>query len=260
MPVFSVDKEKIIFTDTIISQEDIQTINIENLTASPITVSLSIFNPFYLFFNPIKKNSSTITIQGNSNKSIVLLFKPIKQGEYSTELLINSETETIEIKVFGKGIIKNDYLYEKVETNVKERYIPYVNPETVEQSNDYIDLDLKFQLNPITNDIAKKLNENAIMQSIKNIILAKKLWTAGGIDYNLKNIIFEPDENFPFLEENIFTSLEELIIKNEPRIGEISVSGEIDMFNMKTLNLNIKFSIKGKSNIFYEYPIFIKLR
>ena len=38
----------------------------------------------------------------------------------------------------------------------------------------YSDLDFGFYMNPVTNDVAKKLDDNAIKQSLKNLILMKK--------------------------------------------------------------------------------------
>lgn len=38
----------------------------------------------------------------------------------------------------------------------------------------YSDLDFGFYMNPVTDDVAKKLDGNAIKQSLKNLILMKK--------------------------------------------------------------------------------------
>lgn len=38
----------------------------------------------------------------------------------------------------------------------------------------YSDLDFGFYMNPVTDDVAKKLDDNAIKQSLKNLILMKK--------------------------------------------------------------------------------------
>lgn len=41
-------------------------------------------------------------------------------------------------------------------------------------SGTYSDLDFNFYRNPVTDDVAKKLDDNAIKQSIKNLILMRR--------------------------------------------------------------------------------------
>ena len=44
----------------------------------------------------------------------------------------------------------------------------------ISDKNYFSDLDLNFQRNPITKDVAMKLNEEAVKRSLKNLILLKR--------------------------------------------------------------------------------------
>ena len=58
------------------------------------------------------------------------------------------------------------------------------------QNRQFVDLDLNFKRNPITNDVVSKKGQNAIKQSIKNLVLTRigeKLFNpiVGSYVYNL---------------------------------------------------------------------------
>jgi len=85
------------------------------------------------------------------------------------------------------------------------------------QNRQFIDLDLNFKKNPITNDIVSKKGQNAIKQSIKNLVLTRigeKLFNplVGSYVYNL---LF--DNIVPETTIALQTSIEDVINTYEPR-------------------------------------------
>ena len=85
------------------------------------------------------------------------------------------------------------------------------------QNRQFVDLDLNFKRNPITNDVVSKKGQNAIKQSIKNLVLTRigeKLFNpiVGSYVYNL---LF--DNIVPETTIALQTSIEEVINTYEPR-------------------------------------------
>ena len=81
----------------------------------------------------------------------------------------------------------------------------------------YSDLDLNFTAHPVTKDVSKKLNENAIAASIRNLLLTshyERLFNPD-IGSNLKKLLFEPIDNVTtaIIQDMIF----ETIRNDEPR-------------------------------------------
>lgn len=120
----------------------------------------------------------------------------------------------------------------------------------------FYDIDLSFQKNPLTNDIAKKVDGNAIKQSLYNLIM-----------YNLFDVPFHPEissqvrsmlfENFTPLTK---ISLERLIrttIENfEPRVSikTLEVLENTDEGAMEiAINYIIKNTNKPQTYKFYVY-------
>lgn len=82
----------------------------------------------------------------------------------------------------------------------------------------FSDFDLDFTAHPVTKDISKKLNENAISQSIRNLLLTAHYERPFKPDLgsNLRKFLFEPIDNVTtsLIQDAIF-----LTLKNyEPRI------------------------------------------
>ena len=85
------------------------------------------------------------------------------------------------------------------------------------QNRQFVDLDLNFKRNPITNDVVSKKGQNAIKQSIKNLVLThigEKLFNpiVGSYVYNL---LF--DNIVPETTIALQTSIEDVINTYEPR-------------------------------------------
>ena len=95
--------------------------------------------------------------------------------------------------------------------------------QTFENKNRYRDFDLSFGRNPLTNDIAKKTDENSINQSMKQL-----LYTAyyerpfrPRVGTNLRKILFEPADYITI--GDLKAGIEEVITNYEPRINLIEV-------------------------------------
>ena len=75
----------------------------------------------------------------------------------------------------------------------------------------YSDFNLDFTAHPVTGDITKKLNENAISQSIRDLLLTshyERLFNPD-IGSNLKKFLFEPIDNVTtsLIQDEIFRTL-----------------------------------------------------
>jgi uncharacterized protein len=90
--------------------------------------------------------------------------------------------------------------------------------------NQYLDIDLSFKKNPITNDIMMKRDVNAINQALRNLLLTNRFErhfspSFGG---NIYNSLFEPQDEFTArdLEDNISRTIENY----ERRVKVVSVN------------------------------------
>ena len=98
------------------------------------------------------------------------------------------------------------------------------------QNREFVDLDLNFKKNPITKDVISKKGQNAIKQSIKNLVLTRigeKLFspTIGSYVYNL---LF--DNIVPETTIALQTSIEDVINTYEPRaiVNQVIVQPDSD--------------------------------
>ena len=82
----------------------------------------------------------------------------------------------------------------------------------------YSDFNLDFTAHPVTGDITKKLNENAIAQSIRNLLLTSHYQRPfkPQLGSNVKKFLFEPIDNITtsLIQDSIFETLRNY----EPRI------------------------------------------
>jgi phage baseplate assembly protein W len=82
----------------------------------------------------------------------------------------------------------------------------------------YSDFNLDFTAHPVTKDVAKKLNENAIAQSIRNLLLTNfyERPFKPQLGSNVKRFLFEPIDNITtsLIQDSIFETLRNY----EPRI------------------------------------------
>jgi phage baseplate assembly protein W len=118
---------------------------------------------------------------------------------------------------------------------------------TVSQTNVvFRDLDLAFSSNPITGDVARKYDENAVKQSIKSLILMKPYESPfhPEISSQVYNLLFELAT--PVTSELIKSSITQVISKFEPRVATFAVSVRDDMDN-NAYAITVEFIVKGSS-------------
>ena len=113
-------------------------------------------------------------------------------------------------------------------------------------SKAFKDINLSFKRHPVTNDLVVIKNEDAIKQSVKNIIFTilgeKPFLPLFGSKMN--SSLFELDTNFN--ETKISDEISSILLNNEPRISNIlvSVSNPSDTHE---LNVTIQNDITGIS-------------
>lgn len=88
----------------------------------------------------------------------------------------------------------------------------------------FSDLDLDFTMHPFNRDISKKINEYAIARSIRNLVLTDKYERAfhPEIGGGIRELLFEPADIVTV--DSIKTKVKHLIITQEPRVKNVSVS------------------------------------
>ena len=107
---------------------------------------------------------------------------------------------------------------------------------------DYLDFDLGFGRNPITNDLNKRINANAIKQSVKNLVLT-----------HFYEVPFHPEvgsqifhalfENFsPMTKLTAERAISDVINNCEPRVTLNSVTVD-DNPESNALVISIKYTI-----------------
>jgi len=94
----------------------------------------------------------------------------------------------------------------------------------------YRDIDLNFTAHPITGDVARKVGDDAIIQSMKSLLLTAKYerLMQPEIFSNLRNQLFEPIDNIT--SSAIGNSIRNVINKYEPRVDllEVNVTPDYD--------------------------------
>ena len=111
-------------------------------------------------------------------------------------------------------------------------------------SRTFSDIDMDFMPNPITQDILKKTNDNAIAQSIGNLLQTghyERLFRPE-IGCNLKKHLFEPIDNIT--TNNISEEINRTIANYETRVQLLDVVVTPDYDN-NGYNVSIKFIIRN---------------
>lgn len=94
----------------------------------------------------------------------------------------------------------------------------------------FSDLDLNFTAHPVTGDVTKKLDIEAIKQSVRNLILTKNFERPfhSEIGSQVRAVLFEPAS--PSTTVILKKSIEDVINNFEPRVilDDVQVSGNID--------------------------------
>lgn len=106
----------------------------------------------------------------------------------------------------------------------------------------FVDLDLSFEMNPITHDISRKVNSMAIRQSLKNIVLTR-FYEVGFhplFGSQVSELLFTP---FNAITKMNLERIVRLAIENyEPRVRVLDVEVEEDPRNER-LTISISYII-----------------
>lgn len=88
----------------------------------------------------------------------------------------------------------------------------------------FSDLDMGFLANPVSKDISKKYDENAIKQSIKNLIMTKNFERPfrSDVGSQVMSLLFEPIT--PLLAATMKKTIINTITSYEPRVNLLDVS------------------------------------
>jgi phage baseplate assembly protein W len=248
----------ILFDPTPISQITTKAVTVENTTGTPITITLAITKPFSIYYVTEYVHTYTVIVPSTSTIQINLYFAPTKITNYKSTFILTDTTnnQTYFIAAEGDGTIPYTRLYTDIENNITE-FEQYIDPSEEEISSQYVDLDMMFSNNSRTGDVTKKLNENAVIQSIKNIILGKSLWY--NRNTNIKALVFE-NMNAPFYEYRIQEALKEKVLTYEPRVSLVEVTLANINEDDKSIKLDISFTLKNDTTIVYNFPLFIRVR
>ena len=109
---------------------------------------------------------------------------------------------------------------------------------------DYSDLDLDFIAHPTTGDVMKKVGEDAIKRSIRNLVLTNYYDRPfnPGIGSNVNKLLF--DQPSPILENIMKDSIRTVIESFEPRVNIRHISVKLDNDN-NGFNVSLLFSVNN---------------
>jgi phage baseplate assembly protein W len=109
---------------------------------------------------------------------------------------------------------------------------------------DYSDLDLDFIAHPTTGDVMKKVGEDAIKRSIRNLVLTNYYDRPfnPGIGSNVNKLLF--DQPSPILENIMKDSIKTVIESFEPRVNIRHISVKLDN-NNNGFNVSLLFSVNN---------------
>lgn len=110
------------------------------------------------------------------------------------------------------------------------------------------DLDLDFLLHPLSKDVSTKLNDNAIKQALKILLLTNHYERPfhSEIGCSIRDQLFE--NITPLTRHMIKRSIQDVITNYEPRVDIRDISVD-DYPDENSIRINIEFSIKNTSKI-----------
>ena len=125
----------------------------------------------------------------------------------------------------------------------------------VSRKKGYSDLDLSLQLHPDTGQLRPLRDDNAIRQSVRNLILTNNFERPfqPSLGANLRGLLFEPADAITRLaiKDNI-----EAVLKKEPRIKLLALS-IVDLSDKNAYRVTIKYRIRESNR---EADVAIVLR
>ena len=115
--------------------------------------------------------------------------------------------------------------------------------KTVAKKDLYSDLNLQFTPHPITGDVTRKTDTDAVRRAIRNIVLTNYYERPfkPGFGGNLIGLLFNLDTDRGL--RKVSEQLSETIRTFEPRVRDVSVRVNNEGMNTNTLELTIFYSI-----------------
>lgn len=125
-----------------------------------------------------------------------------------------------------------------------------INTSKSQYSKSFLDIAVSFARNPLTNDCGKVLNENAIKQSLKNLILTRKGERpfAPDLGSDVYASLFEQLDAFTL--NSIEDEIRQTIRNFESRIIVTNLD-LIPNYEENSIQVNLEYQIVGE-NISYE--------
>jgi len=119
--------------------------------------------------------------------------------------------------------------------------------KTVAKKDLYSDLNLQFTPHPITGDVTRKTDTDAVRRAIRNIVLTNYYERPfkPGFGGNLIGLLFNLDTDRGL--RKVSEQLSETIRTFEPRVRDVSVRVNNEGMNTNTLELTIFYSIVNGS-------------
>lgn len=116
--------------------------------------------------------------------------------------------------------------------------------ESLKISRIYKDLDLSFTANPVTGDVSKKLDVNAVKQSLRILILTNFYERPfdPGKGVNLRGYLFEPMSKV--VSSSISNSIKNIIESYEPRARVKSIQ-VVPNFDQNSYEVTVSFFVVG---------------
>lgn len=115
------------------------------------------------------------------------------------------------------------------------------------KNNVFKDLDLNFTAHPVKKDVSKNLNEMAIINSVKNLVLTNHYERPfqPEIGSNVRKLLFENVDNF--IASQLESALEETVTNFEPRV-QISKITAVPSPDENRYNVQMEFFIINQTN------------
>ena len=106
----------------------------------------------------------------------------------------------------------------------------------------FTDLDLNFTPHPVTGDVGFKVDENAIKQAVKNLVLTQNFERPfhSEIGSSLRSLLFEPAT--PMTKEILRKPISDTITNFEPRVELIGVDINYTLDDT-AVNVRVRFKV-----------------
>lgn len=116
-------------------------------------------------------------------------------------------------------------------------------------TNNFLDLDINFDRNPLSGDVAVRRGGDAVKRSLMNLVLlgANEKPFHPEIDSGIRNFLFELTDPFTVME--LKTRISEMIKKYEPRVRTADVH-VADVIDRNEIRITINFTVRNIQNTF----------